>query len=54
MEQLPVKTLDLLRRLEEDYPDKVVTREMSPYEQGRLHGVIELIHHLQQLEKGED
>lgn len=53
MEKLPIKTLDLLRKLEEDYPDRVVTREMNPYEQGKQHGVIELIRHLQQLEQGD-
>lgn len=54
MEKLPLKTLDLLRQLEVDYPDKVVTKEMSPYEQGKLHGVIELIRYLNRLEQGED
>ena len=54
MDNLPLKTLDLLRQLENDYPDRIITKEMSLYEQGRLHGIIDLIRHLQQLEKGED
>ena len=54
MESLPLKPLDLLRQLEEDYPDRVETRELSAYEQGKQHGVIELIRYLKRLEKGED
>lgn len=46
MEHLPPKTLDLLRQLEEAYPDKIITRELSSYEQGKQHGVVELIRHL--------
>ena len=54
MEELPLKTLDLLRQLEDMYPDKIVTRELSPYDQGKQHGVIELIRHLNILkDKGE-
>jgi|APSaa5957512535_1039671.scaffolds.fasta_scaffold05739_9 hypothetical protein len=53
MDNLPVKTLDLLRKLEQDYPDRVITRELSSYEQGKVNGVIELIRHLQQLEQGD-
>ena len=54
MDSLPLKTLDLLTQLEKEYPDKIVTREQSLYEQGRLHGFIDLIRKLRQLEKGED
>jgi hypothetical protein len=54
MENLPAKSLDLLRQLETNYPDRVDVRERSPYEQGKQHGVIELIRYLQRLEKGED
>ena len=46
MDTLPLKTLDLLRQLEEAYPDKIITRELSSYEQGKQDGVIELIRHL--------
>jgi hypothetical protein len=53
MDNLPLKTLDLLRQLEKEYPDRIVTKELSAYEQGKLNGVIELIRHLQQLEEGE-
>ncbi len=53
MEELPIKTLDLLRQLEVDYPDRVITKETSPYDQGYIHGVIDLIRHLKQLEQGE-
>ena len=54
MESLPIKSLDLLKQLEKDYPDKIDTRETSAYEQGKQHGVIELIRYLKRLEKGED
>ncbi len=54
MENLPLKTLELLRQLELDYPDRMITRELSPYEQGKVHGVIDLLRHLKQLEEGED
>jgi len=53
MERLPVKTLDLLRQLEVDYPDRIITKEISPYDQGYRNGVIDLIRHLKQLEQGE-
>ena len=53
MERLPVKTLDLLRQLEADYPDRIITKEISPYDQGYRNGVIDLIRHLKQLEQGE-
>lgn len=54
MDELPVKTLDLLRQLEKEYPDKVITRELSPYEQGKQHGVIDLIRYLKRLQEGEE
>ena len=54
MDKLPYNTLDLLKALEEEYPDKVVTKEMSAYQQGRLHGVIDLIRRLRKLETGDD
>ncbi len=53
MDTLPSKTLDLLRYLEKNYPDKIQTKELSSYDQGYKHGVIDLIRHLQQLEEGE-
>ena len=53
MDSLPAKTLDLLRQLEKDYPDIIQTHEMSAYEQGKLHGVIDLIRYLKRLEQGE-
>jgi hypothetical protein len=34
---------------ENAYPDKIVTAEQSPYEQGKIHGVIELIRKLKQI-----
>ena len=42
-QQLPASAIDLVKWLDSNYPDKIVTRELSPYEQGRLHGVIDLI-----------
>jgi hypothetical protein len=53
MDILPFKTSELLKYLEGAYPDKVTTRELSAYEQGRQDGVIDLIRHLKQLEEGE-
>jgi hypothetical protein len=54
MDRLPLKTLDLIKILETEYPDRIVTKQMDPYEQGRLHGVIELLRRLRKLETGED
>ena len=55
MDTLPHSTLDLLKMLEQEYPDKIVTKELSPYEQGKLHGAIELIRSLIDLkEQGEN
>lgn len=51
--KLPTKSVDLLRYLEQVYPDKVIAKELSPYEQGLQHGVINLIRHLQQVKQGE-
>jgi hypothetical protein len=42
-EGLPNKASDLITLLEKLYPDKIVTAEQSPYEQGKSHGIIELI-----------
>lgn len=40
---LPATAIELVEMLSEHYPDKIVTRELSPYEQGKLHGVIDVI-----------
>lgn len=57
MEHLPSQTIDLIKLLEELYPDNFPIHELgitSPYEMGKKAGVIELIHLLKQLqEKGE-
>ena len=53
MEELPGDTLTLIKELEKLYPDTVQTRELGAYEQGKLHGAIDLIRHLKQLIKGE-
>ena len=42
-QQLPTTIEGLIEWLEETYPDKIVTRELSPYEQGYQNGVINLI-----------
>jgi hypothetical protein len=42
-QQLPTTTVELVKYLEKVYPDKIVTAEQSPYEQGLQHGVINLI-----------
>lgn len=45
----------LLETLEYAEPDKVNTiRELSPYEQGWLHGRIDLIRYIRQLLEGEE
>ena len=49
MEKLPQNSLDLIRILDEEYPDIIITKELSPYEQGKLHGAIELIRRLKNL-----
>ena len=53
MDKLPSKTLDLLKALEDEFPDKIITKEMNPYQQGRLHGVIDLIRRLRELAQGD-
>jgi len=40
---LPTTTVELIKWLDERYPDTIVTRELSPYEQGYINGVINLI-----------
>lgn len=42
-EVLPKDIYGLVTFLNEMYPDKIVTAEQSPYEQGKIHGIIELI-----------
>ena len=45
----------LLEHLEYAQPDKVnTTRELSAYEQGWLHGRIDLIRYIRQLLEGEE
>lgn len=54
MDELPSKSYDLIKLLEEMYPDKIVTRELSAYEQGYQNGVIDLIRKLKLLLESED
>jgi hypothetical protein len=54
MDNLPAKTTALLKQLEEDYPDRIMPVEQTPYQQGKQHGVIELIRHLKQLQESGD
>lgn len=51
MDHLPSKSLDLLKQLEKDFPDTMITKELSPYEQGKLHGIIDLIRYLKRIEQ---
>ena len=51
---LPPTTIELVEWLEELYPDKIVTREQSSYEQGYQHGIIELIRNLKNKLESED
>lgn len=42
--------IKLIEQLEDAYPDRVMTtRELSPYEQGKQHGKIEIIRYIKQL-----
>jgi hypothetical protein len=55
-QQLPTTTKELVEYLDTVYPDKIVTAEQSPYEQGLQHGVINLIRMLKynlEIEEGE-
>lgn len=45
-EVLPKDAYELVKYLDHLFPDKIVTAEQSPYEQGKLHGIIELIRRL--------
>jgi len=49
MEKLPKNTIDLLDKLEELYPDVMVTESISDFERGKRAGVIELLRFLKQL-----
>lgn len=48
--------MKLVEKLEAAYPDTVITtRELSSYEQGQLHGRIDIIRYIKQLlEEKED
>lgn len=49
MDKLPRNTIDLLSKLEELYPDKMIVDSMSDFERGKRAGVIELLRYLNQL-----
>jgi len=49
MEKLPSKTIDLLDKLEELFPDTMITEDLSSFERGKRVGVIELLRLLKQL-----
>ena len=51
---LPSTTIELVEWLEELYPDSIVTREQSSYEQGYQHGIIDLIRNLKNKLESED
>lgn len=42
-EDVYVMPLEAIEYLERSFPDKIVTAEQSPYEQGYTHGIINLI-----------
>ena len=52
--EVPGNSLELVQWLEELYPDKIVTRELSSYEQGYQNGVIDLIRMLKIKLESED
>lgn len=45
-EVLPKDAYELVKYLDRLFPDRIVTAEQSPYEQGKLHGIIEVIRRL--------
>ncbi len=49
MDKLPINTIDLLKKLETMFPDRMVTKHMTDFERGKKAGVIELLRLLQQL-----
>lgn len=48
---LPTSLDELIDWLDRAYPDTIVTAEQSPYEQGKLHGRVELIRTIKQIQK---
>ena len=50
-ESLPTSLDELIDWLDRAYPDKIVTAEQSPYDQGKLHGRVELIRVIKQIQK---
>lgn len=44
----------VLQKLKEVYPDKIVTRELSSYEQGKLHGAIDVVRYIERLLEEKD
>ena len=46
---LPTTIDELIEWLDEVFPDKIVTAELSAYEQGKQHGVIETVRYIKQL-----
>lgn len=50
-EQLPTTLDELVDWLDKNFPDKIVTAELSPYDQGKQHGVIETVRLIKQLQK---
>ena len=53
-EQLPTTIVELADWLDNAYSDKIVTRELSSYEQGLLHGQIEVVRKVKELITKED
>jgi hypothetical protein len=49
MEKLPSRTIDLLDKLEELFPDTMITEDLSSFERGKRAGVIDLLRLLKQL-----
>jgi hypothetical protein len=49
MEKLPRNTLDLIKQLEDMFPDKMVVQDGDAFDRGKLAGAIELIRFLKRL-----
>ena len=45
----PRPTEELVLWLEGLYPDKILTEELTPYEQGKQHGIILIVRYLREL-----
>lgn len=49
MDKLPKNSLDLIKQLEEMFPDKMLVEDVDAFDRGKLAGVIDLIRYLKHL-----